>query len=680
MSDSPTTERALAALDPDDFEGYDEVWRDQRRRERCRSPPTNEPLDDELKTGLQTASNSHTGPFKLSSGGEHKALFTEKLQFTHKIPIYPNTHPMGYTYVVPAQLVDDVDKLPLQLGLTIKAPHGKKQTRCPFLGQNVLCARYRYICQGIKICRKARPELRDYSWTNLTLADWKQLEQWRSKVDLYEPNERLQRASGWYDSHKHLFFQGAACNPQLPSCRPRVHKASISDGTGPYYITVRCTNYHSETGRGHLWKDIGPQTMIDVDHLQRLFDNHYETAPTDLCGTWDTNTKKKRQCGHNHTTIGVLEEKECSVEVNYLVPEDTERYPWVLLSSHGVHTHAPPPPNFLPTKWRELAVSILSKIDGPNSTTNEFVAHEALKSALNEVGLQTLAAGNSRTLLGNRIENLMQFWKIDTYQCGPDLVEWEGSRAAKRNAAEQSGGNTPSVARDCVLTEGTRTEEISDRRNMDSYYEYGIHHNQANRSNWKKHYNALQREARKKRKRHELEDRIQENLNRQGGESSAFSEAEVADMHRSGATRMPAGQSFPSRNPSPRVGQDQTVRPTVELQSPFEYPAGFTLPPSQGRDNNGRSLASCTLEQTQYLLNEQLVEKQRLANEAERLRQAGEAQRQAGEAQRQAGIAQRQEFNQTLMNLREEFTRSILRRIEAGETEFDPRIFDFVDT
>lgn len=76
---------------------------------------------------------------------------------------------------------------------------------------------------------------------------------------------------------------------------------------------------------------------------------------------------------------------------------------------------------------------------------------------------------------------------------------------------------------------------------------------------------------------------------------------------------------------------------------------------------------------------EQLVEKERLVNEGERLRLAGEALRQAGEAQRQAGEAQRQGFAQRMMNLREEFTRSMLRRIEAGETEFDPKIFDFLD-
>ncbi|KAG6299990.1 hypothetical protein E4U09_007521 [Claviceps aff. purpurea] len=677
MSDA-ITERALAALDPDDFEGYDEVWREERRRERCRSPPTNEPLDDELKTGQheQTASNCYEGPIKLSSGGENKALYSEKLEFTHKIPIYPNTHRMGYTYVVPAQLVDDVDKLSLQLGLAIKAPHGKKQTRCPFLGDDIFCARYRYICQGIKICRKARPEVRDYSWTSLTLADWKQLEQWRSKVDLHEPNGPLQRASGWYNNHKKLFFEGAACDPQLPSCRPTVHKASISGVTGRYYASVQCTNYHSETGRGHMRKDLSPQTVIDVDHLQHLFDTHYETAPTDLCGSWDTNNKKKRQCGHDHSTnVGGMEQKECSVELNYLVPEDIERCPWVLLSSHGVHNHAPPPPNFPPTKWGEFAASILSKLDDPNSATNESIKHEALKSALNEVGLQTLAAGNPGTLQGNRIENLLQFWKIDTYPCGPDLIEWEGFRAANKNAAEQSGGNTSSVARDGpdgVLTEGTRTEEVSDRRNMDSYFEYGIHHNQANRSNWNKHYKALRRQALKKRKRDELEDRIEENLNRQGGESSAFPEADLGNMHPNGATRTPAGQPSAPRNPSPRAGQDQTVRPTVESQSLFPYPAGLTLPPSQGRDNNGRSPASRTLEHTQSSMYEQLVEKERLVNEGERLRLAGEAQRQAGEAQRQ-GFAQR------MMNLREEFTRSMLRRIEAGETEFDPRIFDFLD-
>lgn len=38
-------------------------------------------------------------------------------------------------------------------------------------------------------------------------------------------------------------------------------------------------------------------------------------------------------------------------------------------------------------------------------------------------------------------------------------------------------------------------EEVSDRRNLDSYLEYGIHDKQANRSGWNKHYLALRRQG-----------------------------------------------------------------------------------------------------------------------------------------------------------------------------------------
>ncbi|KAG6018447.1 hypothetical protein E4U40_000326, partial [Claviceps sp. LM458 group G5] len=63
---------------------------------------TTEPFNDELTDELKTASKIHTGPIKLTSGADTCAVFTEKLQFTHKIPMYPSTHPEGYAYVVPA--------------------------------------------------------------------------------------------------------------------------------------------------------------------------------------------------------------------------------------------------------------------------------------------------------------------------------------------------------------------------------------------------------------------------------------------------------------------------------------------------------------------------------------------------------------------------------------------------
>ncbi|KAG6054131.1 hypothetical protein E4U32_007116 [Claviceps aff. humidiphila group G2b] len=105
------TERIIDDLDSnkgesDQGEEEDEFWREQRRD---LATATTEPFNDELINELQAASKIHTGPIKLTSGADTCALFTEQLQFTHKIPMYPSTHPEGYAYVVPAEFVYDLE-------------------------------------------------------------------------------------------------------------------------------------------------------------------------------------------------------------------------------------------------------------------------------------------------------------------------------------------------------------------------------------------------------------------------------------------------------------------------------------------------------------------------------------------------------------------------------------------
>ncbi|KAG6062882.1 hypothetical protein E4U16_001042, partial [Claviceps sp. LM84 group G4] len=70
---------------------------------------TTEPFNDELTNELKAASKIQTGPIKLTSGADACAAFTEKLQFTHKIPMYPSTRSDGYAYVVPAEFVYDLE-------------------------------------------------------------------------------------------------------------------------------------------------------------------------------------------------------------------------------------------------------------------------------------------------------------------------------------------------------------------------------------------------------------------------------------------------------------------------------------------------------------------------------------------------------------------------------------------
>ncbi|KAG6123634.1 hypothetical protein E4U38_001079, partial [Claviceps purpurea] len=119
--------------------------------------PTTEPFNDELINELQAGSKIHTGPVMLTSGRDDVALISEKLQFAHKIPMYPSTDPGGYAYVVPADCTDGV-------------------------------------AEGFEYARRRGQNL-ESSWTNLTLADWEQLQLWRSKVDENDPNPRIQQAS-----------------------------------------------------------------------------------------------------------------------------------------------------------------------------------------------------------------------------------------------------------------------------------------------------------------------------------------------------------------------------------------------------------------------------------------------------------------------------------------------------
>ncbi|KAG6053945.1 hypothetical protein E4U17_004223 [Claviceps sp. LM77 group G4] len=195
----------------------------------------------------------------------------------------------------------------------------------------------------------------------------------------------------------------------------------------------------------------------------------------------------------------------------------------------------------------------------------------------------------------------------------------------------------------------------------------------------------LQRYSKKKRKL-ELMDSMQEDEHPQDRESSALSEAELERIHPSGAIypkpysvanarrntspQTPAGRSSAPRNSSLLASQDRTHRPTAESQSSFQSspPAGNSSAPSQGREKNGRSFVSLALAQTQAAMNEQMVEKQRLANEEKRL--ANEEKRLANEAE-----AQRQK----IVNMRAAFVSSRLRLMESGEIEFDQSIFQVLN-
>ena len=65
---------------------------------------------------------------------------------------------------------------------------------------------------------------------------------------------------------------------------------------------------------------------------------------------------------------GNLISKACEVEFHMIVPENICNTPYFLVTSCGIHTHPPPPPNKAPKKVVEEIIQLIQRIRGPELT------------------------------------------------------------------------------------------------------------------------------------------------------------------------------------------------------------------------------------------------------------------------------------------------------------------------
>jgi hypothetical protein len=65
----------------------------------------------------------------------------------------------------------------------------------------------------------------------------------------------------------------------------------------------------------------------------------------------------------------VIQHEKCDVAFNIIIPEDIENCPYILFTSHGIHTHPPPPPTIAPLIMLERIRQIIHDIRDPDMTT-----------------------------------------------------------------------------------------------------------------------------------------------------------------------------------------------------------------------------------------------------------------------------------------------------------------------
>ena len=71
--------------------------------------------------------------------------------------------------------------------------------------------------------------------------------------------------------------------------------------------------------------------------------------------------------GYDHTQgPGKIEPLSCEVEFHILIPENLNISPYILLISHGIHTHPPPPPNKPPQAIISTVLDIIQSMRNPD--------------------------------------------------------------------------------------------------------------------------------------------------------------------------------------------------------------------------------------------------------------------------------------------------------------------------
>lgn len=68
---------------------------------------------------------------------------------------------------------------------------------------------------------------------------------------------------------------------------------------------------------------------------------------------------------------GKLLQHLCNVQFRLFRPKDLSRCPYIIWTSHGIHSHPPPPPSRTPTELVNGLLQLIHRIQDPALTTGK---------------------------------------------------------------------------------------------------------------------------------------------------------------------------------------------------------------------------------------------------------------------------------------------------------------------
>ncbi|KAH6974844.1 hypothetical protein EDB80DRAFT_741147 [Ilyonectria destructans] len=273
------------------------------------------------------------------------------MYYVPTIPIWPKSSETGVGYVVFTEsLPREIKEKPWKMfQYSLKRSQPPEQTSSHFL-ESTPCSYYKYECTGVKICEYLDPRLRDWHHSEVSNGYWNLWEQHQRELNV-RSDERDAVAWAWAIQTDYKRYRSCrkSTSGHTVTCRPVYFKDETHQINGEFVSKVYCQ--HWRYNNDHQYSVV-PARFNNVLFLIENIILGLETEatpPRDTCCTVDRTTPQRLTCdiAHIPSGCGKIVRVQCGVIWKVFIPHDPT-VPYLLITSHGIHNHPPPPPSKVP--------------------------------------------------------------------------------------------------------------------------------------------------------------------------------------------------------------------------------------------------------------------------------------------------------------------------------------------
>ncbi|OCK85458.1 hypothetical protein K432DRAFT_33984 [Lepidopterella palustris CBS 459.81] len=359
-------------------------------------------------------------PAIISSDTSESALTARTIIYSVEIPEYPNTDIDGVAYLVNIQgkSEEDVEYIIQSMQYCHARKYPKKESRSSIL-DGARCTREVFTCTGIKGCEFLHPRIKALNHSTQTEDMWQVIQDIRAEG--FKDNLRRQ-ANSFFLSIQNIFSKKKACQGQMDSCQWEfVQLPDTTTSNVPLYV-VRCKN-RPQRNFNHFLKDIPIALQPEIDFLRLRFTSPQLPSTADSCGIILQNSSRRRTCGIDHVQgQGKLEYYRCSVTFNLFRPTDPIATPYIIFTSHGVHSHPPPPPTKTPEQLLTSLLGVIRSISDPSLTLNSLLKNPALHQFCQQYNRRSLIEIHQSLANSDKISSLIRKQRILDYPDGQSIT------------------------------------------------------------------------------------------------------------------------------------------------------------------------------------------------------------------------------------------------------------------